>query len=73
MEQKTPVLLVVLVETAQLRWFVAALGLEGQVIPLLRSAVGDLEKYLALSPNCSDREEMQKQLRALQHYIAGMN
>ena len=28
MDQKKPVILVVLVETAQLRWFVAAVGLE---------------------------------------------
>ncbi len=45
MESKTPVLLVVLVETSRLRWFVAALGLDGRAAPLLRSDVGDLEKY----------------------------
>jgi hypothetical protein len=48
MEPKTPVLLVVLVETSRLRWFVAALGLDGQAMPLLRSDVGDLETYRGL-------------------------
>jgi hypothetical protein len=48
MDAKTPVLLVVLVETARLRWFVAALGLDGQTTPLLRSEVGDLDKYTGL-------------------------
>jgi len=36
-------------------------------------ARNDLEKYLALAPNSPDREEMQKQLRALRQYIVGMN
>jgi hypothetical protein len=48
MEPKTPVLLVVLVETSRLRWFVAELGLDGTAAPLLRSDVGDLEKYRGL-------------------------
>jgi hypothetical protein len=48
MDSKTPVLLVVLVEAARLRWFVAALGPDGQATPLLRSEVGDLEKYRGL-------------------------
>jgi hypothetical protein len=48
MDVKTPVMLVVLVETARLRWFVAALGLDGQATPLLRSEVGDLDRYLGL-------------------------
>ena len=33
----------------------------------------DLERYLALAPNCQDREQMEKQLKALKQYIAGMN
>src|SRR5262245_37906977 len=64
MEQKTPVLLVVLVETAQLRWFVAALGLDGRVTPLLRSEVGDLEKYLGL--------EFDEQVAFLRHRFCGV-
>jgi hypothetical protein len=64
MEQKTPVLLVVLVETAQLRWFVAALGLDGRSIPLLRSEVGDLEKYLGL--------DFDEQVAFLRHRFCGV-
>jgi hypothetical protein len=48
METKAPVLLLVLVETSRLRWFVASVGLDGQTVPLLRSEVGDLEKYRGL-------------------------
>lgn len=48
MEPKEPVLLLVLVETARLRWFVARLGLDGEAVPLLASAVNDLERYLGL-------------------------
>src|SRR5437764_117354 len=48
MDAKTPVVLLVLVETARLRWFVASLGLDGRATPLLRSEVGDLEQYLGL-------------------------
>ena len=48
MDAKTPVVLLVLVETARLRWFVASLGLDGRATPLLRSEVGDLEKYRSL-------------------------
>jgi regulator of sirC expression with transglutaminase-like and TPR domain len=33
----------------------------------------DLEKYLTLAPDCPDRAEMQKQLRAIKQYIVGMN
>ena len=39
-----------------------------------KGAHNDLQKYLALAPaGVPDREEMQKQLRALKQYIAGMN
>jgi hypothetical protein len=48
MGPKAPVLLVVLVETGRLRWFVAAVGLDGRAAPLLRSEEGDLEKYRGL-------------------------
>jgi hypothetical protein len=64
MEQKTPVLLVVLVETTQLRWFVAALGLDGWSVPLLRSEVGDLEKYLGL--------DFDEQVAFLRHRFCGV-
>src|SRR5438105_1397633 len=42
---KAPAVLLVLVEAAGLRWFVAGLGLDGRAAPLLRSADGDLAKY----------------------------
>jgi hypothetical protein len=49
MNPKEPVLLLVLVETARLRWFVAAIDMHGQSVPLLRSEVGDLEHYVGLN------------------------
>ena len=48
MDEKTPVLLVVLVQTSRLCWFVAAIDPDGRAAPLLRSQVGDLEKYRGL-------------------------
>jgi regulator of sirC expression with transglutaminase-like and TPR domain len=36
-------------------------------------ARNDLEKYLALAPDCPDRAEMEKQLQAIKRYIVGMN
>jgi hypothetical protein len=48
MDAKTPVLLVILVQTSRLRWFVAAVARDGRTTPLLRSEIGDLEKYCGL-------------------------
>jgi hypothetical protein len=49
MHVKEPVVLVVLVETARLRWFVAAVGLvDGTVTPLVCSVAGDLATYQGL-------------------------
>jgi hypothetical protein len=48
MDSKTPVLMVVLVEAARLRWFVAAIGPDGRPETLLRSEVGNLDKYRGL-------------------------
>jgi hypothetical protein len=42
METKEPVILAVLVDAARLRWFVAAIHLDGTVVPLVRSEDGDL-------------------------------
>ena len=42
METKHPTLLIVLVQTEKLRWFVAGLGLDGLLVPLICSDVGDL-------------------------------
>jgi hypothetical protein len=64
MGQKAPVLLVVLVETARLRWFVAAVGLDGQTVPLLRSAEGDLARYRGLAYD--------EQVSFLRHRLCGV-
>jgi hypothetical protein len=64
MDSKTPVLLVVLVETSRLRWFVATLGLDGQATPLLRSEVGDLDKYRGL--------DFDAQVSFLRHRFCGV-
>src|SRR5436190_16393737 len=64
MQPKAPVILLVLVQTAQLRWFVACLGLDGRVTPLLCSEVGDLEKYRGL--------DFDEQLAFLRHRFCGV-
>ena len=64
MEPKTPVLLLVLVETPRLRWFVAAAGPDGQTTPLLCSEAGDLEKYTAL--------DFDEQVAFLRHRFCGV-
>ncbi len=64
MDAKAPALLVVLIETARLRWFVAAIGCDGQAAPLLRSAVGDLEQYQTL--------DFDEQLLFLRHRLCGV-
>jgi hypothetical protein len=64
MESRTPVLLVVQVETVRLRWFVAALGLDGQLTPLLCSEVGDLDKYKTL--------DFDEQVAFLRHRFCGV-
>jgi hypothetical protein len=61
---KTPVLLVVLVETARLRWFVAMIGLDGRTTPLLCSEPGDLEKYHGLT--------FEDQVAFLRHRFCGV-
>jgi len=64
MDTKSPALLVVLIETGQLRWFVAAIDLEGQATPLLRSEIGDLGKYWGLN--------LDEQLLFLRHRLCGV-
>jgi hypothetical protein len=63
MDPKEPVLLLILVETARLRWFVAAIDRNGQSMPLLRSEVGDLETYRRL--------DFDEQLAFLRHRFCG--
>jgi hypothetical protein len=62
--EKAPMMLVVLVETARLRWFVAAVGLDGQAFPLVCSEAGDLDKYRTL--------DFDEQLAFLRHRFCGV-
>jgi hypothetical protein len=64
MPDDAPVLLVVLVETARLRWFVGAVGLDGRPAFLLRSEVGDLGRYREL--------QFDEQLAFLRHRFCGV-
>jgi hypothetical protein len=64
MADKVPVLLLVLVETARLRWFVASVHPGGQAFPLLRSDVGDLERYRGL--------DYDEQVAFLRHRFCGV-
>jgi hypothetical protein len=61
---KTPVLLVVMVQTSRLRWFVATLGLDGTATPLVCSATGNLEKYRGL--------DFMEQVSFLRHRFCGV-
>ncbi len=48
MPDKAPTILIVLVETEKLRWFVAGLGLDGLLAPLICSDEDDLGPYRGL-------------------------
>jgi len=64
MEVKAPMLLAVLVDVGRLRWLVAGIGLDGEVMPLVASADGDLEPYLS-SP-------LDEQVSFLRHRLSGV-
>jgi hypothetical protein len=64
MPARDPVVLLVLVETATLRWFVAALGFDGQVVPLFCSEVGNLAPYQGVS--------FDEQVAFLRHRFCGV-
>lgn len=64
MESKAPALLVVVVDTDNLAWFVAGIGLDGTLFPLLRSEADDLSPYVGL-----DTDE---QLIFLRHRLCGV-
>jgi hypothetical protein len=64
METKAPIVLVVLVEAARLRWFVAAISLDGSVAPLLRSEERDLATYQGL--------DFDDQVSFLRHRFCGV-
>jgi hypothetical protein len=63
MEPKSPVLLVVLVETGRMRWFVASIGLDGRTTPLICSEPNDLARYREL--------EFDEQVAFLRHRFCG--
>ncbi len=64
MAPKTPTLLLILVETTHLRWFVAGIGLDGATTPLLCSEPQDLEKYRGL--------DFDEQVAFLRHRFCGV-
>lgn len=64
MTAREPVLLVVLVETAQLRWYVAGIGLDGEALPLMCSEPGNLDPYLGLP--------LDEQISFLRHRFSGV-
>jgi len=64
MSQKEPVLLVVLIETGSLRWFVGGIDLSGAPLPLLCSEPGNLKPYLG--------RELDDQVSFLRHRLAGV-
>src|SRR5436309_786989 len=64
MGTKVPVVLVVLVDGARLRWLVAAVDLDGTVAPLVRSEDGDLATYQGL--------DFDEQVSFLRHRLCGV-
>lgn len=62
--EKKPVLLTVLVETDQFRWYVAGVGLDGIAIPLMCSEAGNLSPYLGVS--------IDEQITFLRHRFSGV-
>jgi hypothetical protein len=64
MPTKEPVLLTVLIETDQLRWYVAGISLSGNAIPLMRSTVGNLKPYLGVA--------LDEQVNFLRHRLSGV-
>ena len=64
MDAKTPVILVVLIDSARLRWLVASLGLDGELVPLVRSEEGDLSAYQG--------QPFDEQVSFLRHRLCGV-
>lgn len=64
METKEPVLLVVLIETGEFRWWVAGISLNGETWPLLRSDRGNLRTYVVLP--------FDEQVSFLRHRMCGV-
>lgn len=64
MTSKEPVLLTVLIQTASLRWYVAAVDLGGDPLPLMRSEDGNLSAYIGAP--------FDEQVSFLRHRLAGV-
>ncbi len=64
MQSKAPVLLVLLIDSDLLRWFVGAIDLQGAIHPLLCSEVGDLSPYQG--------EDFDNQVSFLRHRMSGV-
>ena len=61
---KVPVLLTVLVETGQRRWFVAGITLDGRPVPLMCSEIGNLDPYVGVG--------VDEQVDFLRHRLSGV-
>lgn len=64
MATREPVLLVVLIECAAHRWYVAAIDFQGAVSPLLCSEPGSLAAYVG--------QELDEQVTCLRHRLSGV-
>ena len=64
MPAKELVLLTVLIETAELRWYVAGISLAGDPIPLLQSEAGNLRAYIGAT--------FDEQTSFLRHRLSGV-
>jgi hypothetical protein len=64
MNNKEPVLLTVLITTADFRWHVAGISLPGKPIPLGQSEAGNLNQYVG--------SEFDEQVSFLRHRLSGV-
>ena len=64
MTTKEPVLLVVQIEHAYLRWYVAGISLAGVPLPLLKSEAGNLRPYVGVP--------LDEQVTFLRHRLSGV-
>lgn len=64
MSDKEPVLLTVLIQTSELRWYVAGIDLSGKSMPLIRSEKDNLRAYVGEPPD--------EQVSFLRHRLSGV-
>ena len=72
MDAKPPTILVVLIQTEKLRWFVAGLGLDGELTPLICSDEDDLSPYRGAGPAGAGPGDLAEQLSFLRHRFCGV-